>query len=45
MSDRRGVVLSPHTIRAQMRSIYRKLEASTGHQTVVRARGLGLLEG
>jgi len=37
--------LSPHTIKAQMRSIYRKLNATTRHQTVMRARELGLLEG
>jgi LuxR family maltose regulon positive regulatory protein len=37
--------LSPHTIKAQMRSIYRKLDATTRHRTVVRARELGLLEG
>src|SRR5262249_15514112 len=37
--------LSPHTIGAQMRSIYRKLEASTRHQAVTRARELGLIDG
>jgi len=37
--------LSPHTIKAQMRSIYRKLEATTRNQAVSRARELGLLEG
>jgi LuxR family maltose regulon positive regulatory protein len=39
------LVLSPHIIKAQMRSIYRKLEATTRPQTVMRARELGLLEG
>ena len=37
--------LSPHTIKAQMKSIYRKLGASTRTQAVTRARELGLLEG
>ncbi len=37
--------LSPHTIRSQLRSIYRKLDASTRNQAVRRARELGLLEG
>ena len=37
--------LSAHTIRSQMRSIYRKLGASSRHQVVTRARELGLLEG
>ena len=37
--------LSPHTIKSQMKSIYRKLDSSTRTQTVTRARGLGLLEG
>jgi DNA-binding NarL/FixJ family response regulator len=37
--------LSPHTIKAQLKSIYRKLDASTRNQTVMRARELGLLEG
>ena len=37
--------LSPHTIKGEMKSIYRKLEATTRHQTVMRARELGLLEG
>jgi LuxR family transcriptional regulator, maltose regulon positive regulatory protein len=39
------LLLSPHTIKAQARSIYRKLEASTRSQAVTRARDLGLLEG
>jgi LuxR family maltose regulon positive regulatory protein len=39
------LVLSPHTIKSQMRSIYRKLDSSTRTQTVTRARELGLLEG
>ncbi len=37
--------LSPHTIRSQLRSIYRKLDASTRNQAVRRARELELLEG
>jgi regulatory LuxR family protein len=36
--------LSPHTIKSQMKSIYRKLDASTRNQVVTRARELGLLE-
>ena len=36
---------SPHTIRSQMKSIYRKLGASSRHEAVTRARELGLLEG
>jgi LuxR family maltose regulon positive regulatory protein len=39
------LTLSPHTIKAQMKSIYRKLGASTRNQAVTRARELGLLEG
>ncbi len=37
--------LSPHTIKSEMKSIYRKLGASTRNQAVARARELGLLEG
>jgi LuxR family transcriptional regulator, maltose regulon positive regulatory protein len=37
--------LSPHTIKSQMRSIYRKLDASTRTEAVNRARDLGLLDG
>ena len=37
--------LSPHTIKSEMKSIYRKLDASTRNQAVTRARQLGLLEG
>ena len=37
--------LSPHTIKSQMKSIYRKLDVSTRTQAVSRARELGLLEG
>jgi LuxR family transcriptional regulator, maltose regulon positive regulatory protein len=37
--------LSPHTIRAQSKSIYRKLGAASRSQAVARARELGLLEG
>ena len=37
--------LSPHTIKSQMKSIYRKLDSTSRTQTVTRARELGLLEG
>ena len=37
--------LSPHTIKSQAKSLYRKLGASTRNQAVARARELGLLEG
>jgi LuxR family maltose regulon positive regulatory protein len=37
--------LSPHTIKTQTSSIYRKLGASTRSQAVTRARQLGLLDG
>ena len=37
--------LSPHTIKSEMKSIYRKLGASTRNQAVTLARELGLLEG
>jgi LuxR family transcriptional regulator, maltose regulon positive regulatory protein len=37
--------LSPHTIKSQAMSIYRKLGATTRTQAVARARELGLLEG
>ena len=37
--------LSPHTIKSEMKSIYRKLGASTRNRAVTRARELGLLEG
>jgi LuxR family transcriptional regulator, maltose regulon positive regulatory protein len=37
--------LSPHTVKSRMKSIYRKLAASTRNQAVTRARELGLLEG
>jgi LuxR family maltose regulon positive regulatory protein len=36
--------LSPHTIRAQVQSIYRKLGSSSRSEAVTRARELGLLE-
>jgi LuxR family transcriptional regulator, maltose regulon positive regulatory protein len=39
------LVLSPHTVKTQAGSIYRKLGASTRSQAVTRARELGLLEG
>jgi LuxR family maltose regulon positive regulatory protein len=35
--------LSPHTIKSQMSSIYRKLEATNRHQAVTRARELELI--
>jgi LuxR family transcriptional regulator, maltose regulon positive regulatory protein len=37
--------LSPHTVRSQAYSIYRKLDASSRSQAVARSRALGLLEG
>jgi LuxR family maltose regulon positive regulatory protein len=37
--------LSPHTIKSQMKSIYRKLDSSSRTHTVTHARELGLLEG
>ena len=37
--------LSPHTVKSQAMSIYRKLGASSRHQAVIRSRELGLLEG
>ena len=37
--------LSPHTIKSETKSIYRKLDAATRNQAVTRARELGLLEG
>ena len=39
------LVLSSHTIRAQVKSIYRKLDATTRNEAVTQARELGLLEG
>ena len=36
--------VSPHTVRAQVRSIYRKLGASSRNQAVNRARELALLD-
>jgi LuxR family maltose regulon positive regulatory protein len=39
------LVLSTHTIRTQLRSIYRKLDASSRTQAIARARTLGLLDG
>ena len=41
----RELFLSPHTIKTQMRSTYRKLSVSSRNQAVTRARELGLLEG
>ena len=37
--------LSPHTVKSEMKAIYRKLGASSRSQAVTRARELGLLEG
>ena len=37
--------LSPHTIKSQARSLYRKLDAVSRSQAVARAREAGLLEG
>jgi LuxR family maltose regulon positive regulatory protein len=37
--------LSPHTVKSAMKSIYRKLGATSRNQAVTRARELGLLEG
>jgi LuxR family transcriptional regulator, maltose regulon positive regulatory protein len=39
------IFLSPHTVKSQAMSIYRKLDASSRHQAVTRSRELGLLEG
>jgi LuxR family maltose regulon positive regulatory protein len=39
------IFLSPHTVKSQAMSIYRKLGASSRHQAVTRSRELGLLEG
>ena len=39
------LILSPHTIKSEMKSIYRKLDVSSRKQAVTRARELGLLEG
>jgi RimJ/RimL family protein N-acetyltransferase/DNA-binding CsgD family transcriptional regulator len=37
--------LSPHTVKSQQLSIYRKLGAASRSQAIARARALGLLEG
>jgi len=37
--------LSPHTVKSQAMSIYRKLGASSRNQAVTLSRELGLLEG
>jgi len=37
--------LSPHTVKSELKTIYRKLGASTRNEAVTRARELGLLEG
>ena len=36
--------LSPHTIKSQMKSVYRKLEATNRHQAITRARELELID-
>ena len=36
--------LSPHTIKSEMKSIYRKLGATTRTQAITRSRELGLLD-
>jgi len=36
--------LSPHTIRSQLKSVYRKLDVSSRSQAVTRSRELGLLD-
>jgi LuxR family maltose regulon positive regulatory protein len=37
--------LSPNTVKSQAISVYRKLGSANRSQAVIRARGLGLLEG
>ena len=37
--------VSPHTVKSQAMSIYRKLGVSSRHQAVTRSRELGLLDG
>jgi LuxR family maltose regulon positive regulatory protein len=46
-TDRQGrtATLSRYTIKAQMRSMYRKLDVTSRNQAVIRARELELLEG
>ena len=39
------IFLSPHTVKSQAMSLYRKLGASSRSQAVERSRELGLLEG
>jgi LuxR family maltose regulon positive regulatory protein len=39
-----GMFLSPHTVKSQATSLYRKLGASSRSQAVVRCRELGLLD-
>jgi LuxR family maltose regulon positive regulatory protein len=41
----RELFLSPHTIKSRMKSIYRKLDATSRSQAVARSQELGLLEG
>jgi Bacterial regulatory proteins, luxR family len=36
--------LSPHTIKSQMQSLYRKLDATTRHQAITRAHELELID-
>jgi LuxR family transcriptional regulator, maltose regulon positive regulatory protein len=37
--------LSPHTVRAELKSMYRKLGVASRSEAVIRSRELGLLEG
>jgi LuxR family maltose regulon positive regulatory protein len=37
--------VSPNTVKTQAQAVYRKLDASSRSEAVVRARDLGLLEG
>ena len=37
--------LSPNTVRAELKSMYRKLSVTSRSQAVIRSRELGLLEG
>ena len=41
----RRLSLSPLTIKSRMKSMYRKLDATTRNQAVTQAHQLGLLEG
>jgi LuxR family maltose regulon positive regulatory protein len=39
------LILSPHTVKSQAKSVYRKLGGSSRSQVVTQARKAGLLEG